>query len=70
MPNAVAMSQMRAKLASHHFVQALRNTSNNPVIYARLPAAQHSFDIFHSIRNEHVIDAVEEFATACVLSDR
>lgn len=55
--------------AADHFVQTLRNESNNPVVYARLPAAQHSFDLFHSVRNEHVIDAVEEFAANYVLTD-
>jgi acetyl esterase/lipase len=32
------------------------------VVYAELPGAQHSFDIFHSIRFETVVDAIEAFA--------
>jgi acetyl esterase/lipase len=30
------------------FAEELRTTSSNPVIYAELPGAQHSFDLFHS----------------------
>ena len=30
---------------------------SNPVVYAELPGAQHSFDLFHSVRFETVIDA-------------
>jgi acetyl esterase/lipase len=29
------------------FVKRLRSTSSNPVVYAELPGAQHSFDLFH-----------------------
>jgi hypothetical protein len=36
--------------------------SSNPVVYAELPGAQHSFDLFHSVRFETVIDAIEAFA--------
>jgi acetyl esterase/lipase len=32
------------------FVEGLRATSSNPVIYAELPGAQHGFDRFHSLR--------------------
>lgn len=45
------------------FVERLRSTSSNPVVYAELPGARHSFDLFHSIRFERVVDAVEAFAT-------
>lgn len=44
------------------FVERLRSTSSNPVVYAELPGAQHTFDLFHSIRFETVVDAVEAFA--------
>jgi acetyl esterase/lipase len=44
------------------FVQDLRAVSANPVVFAELPGAQHSFDLFHSIRFENVIDAVASFA--------
>ena len=50
-------------------VRGLRATSSQPVVYAELPGAQHSFDVFHSIRFEIVIDAVESF-TASVRARR
>jgi acetyl esterase/lipase len=43
------------------FVDALRYVSMNPVVYARLPGAQHSFDLLHSVRFQHVIDGIEAF---------
>ena len=36
--------------------------SSNPILYAELPGAQHSFDLFHSVRFETVIDGIEAFA--------
>lgn len=47
---------------ARHFVDRLRATSLNPVVYAELPAAQHGFDLFRSRRLETIIDAVEAFA--------
>jgi acetyl esterase/lipase len=44
------------------FIEKLRGTSCNPVIYAELPGAQHSFDLFHSTVFEAVIDGIEDFA--------
>jgi acetyl esterase/lipase len=44
------------------FVEKLRSTSSSPVVYAELPGAQHSFDLFHSLRFEAVVDAIEAFA--------
>jgi acetyl esterase/lipase len=44
------------------FVERLRSKSQSPVVYAELPGGQHSFDLFHSIRFEAVIDGVEAFA--------
>jgi acetyl esterase/lipase len=44
------------------FVERLRSSSSTPVVYAELPGAQHSFDLFHSIRFEKVVDAIEAFA--------
>jgi acetyl esterase/lipase len=49
------------------FVERLRSTSSSPVVYTELPGAQHSFDLFHSIRFEKVVDAIEAF-TAWVRS--
>jgi acetyl esterase/lipase len=40
----------------------LRAVSPEPVVYAELPGAQHSFDLFHSVRFETVVDAIEAFA--------
>jgi len=37
-------------------------TSGNPVVYAELPGAQHTFDLFGSVRFEAVVDGVEAFA--------
>ncbi len=42
--------------------QQLRNISDNPIVYAELPGAQHNFDLFHSIRTEAVIDGIEIFS--------
>jgi acetyl esterase/lipase len=44
------------------FAERLRSTSSRPVVYAELPGAQHSFDLFHSLRFEAVVDAIEAFA--------
>jgi acetyl esterase/lipase len=46
------------------FVEQLRATSSNPVVYAELPGALHGFDLFRSRRFDTVIDAIEAFATA------
>jgi acetyl esterase/lipase len=44
------------------FVEGLRATSSNPVIYAELRGAQHGFDRFHSFRFDTVVEAIEAFA--------
>ena len=36
--------------SAESFVDALRSVSINPVVYALLPGAQHSFDLLHSVR--------------------
>lgn len=46
------------------FVNHLRKKSTSPVVYAELPGAQHVFDLFHSIRFESVVDAIERYAAA------
>lgn len=51
------------------FVEQLRATSSNPVVYAELPAGQHGFDLFRSRRFDSVVDAIEAF-TAHVRSGR
>ena len=47
---------------ARRFVQRLQGSSLNPVVYAELPGAQHVFDLFHSLRFETVVDAIEAFA--------
>ena len=41
-----------------------RIASPNPVVYAELPGAQHSFDLLSSIRVEAVIDGIQAFAAS------
>lgn len=43
------------------FVAAAKAISSAPVIYAELDGAQHGFDLFHSVRTELSIRAVEQF---------
>ncbi|MFT4008841.1 MAG: alpha/beta hydrolase [Nocardioidaceae bacterium] len=43
------------------FVAALRHVSKQPVLYAEISGAQHAFDLFPSIRSEHVKKAVDRF---------
>lgn len=43
------------------FVKALRDTSKRTVSYAELPTTQHAFDIFPSIRSQHLVRATERF---------
>ncbi|WP_318219340.1 alpha/beta hydrolase [Streptomyces sp. SCL15-6] len=39
----------------------LRGVSDNPVVYAELRGGHHAFDLYHSLRFEAVVDAVEAF---------
>jgi acetyl esterase/lipase len=50
------------------FVELLRKTSRATVGYVELPEAQHAFEIFHSPRTSHVLQAVDRFL-ASVYSD-
>jgi acetyl esterase/lipase len=43
------------------FVDRLRATSRRSVVYAELPATQHAFDIFPSIRSAHVVRAIDRY---------
>jgi hypothetical protein len=43
------------------FVTRLREVSTQPVVYAELPGAQHTFDLFYSLRYSQVIEAVAAF---------
>ncbi len=43
---------------AREFVEKLRAVSRNRVAFAELPGAQHAFEVFHSWRSAHAIDAV------------
>jgi acetyl esterase/lipase len=45
-------------------VARLRSVSTDHVVYAELPGGQHSFDLFHTIRFETLIDGIEQFAAS------
>ncbi|MFD7409448.1 alpha/beta hydrolase [Streptomyces sp. NPDC059866] len=47
---------------ARHFAERLQHVSSNPVVYVELAGAQHAFDLFHSLRFETVVNAVEVFA--------
>ncbi|GEC08580.1 hypothetical protein SSP24_62350 [Streptomyces spinoverrucosus] len=47
---------------ARHFADKLVHVSSHPVVYVELPGAQHAFDLFHSLRFETVVNAVEVFA--------
>lgn len=49
---------------ARRLVRSLRESSTQPVAYAELPGAQHSFDVFHSIRFDTVVNAIEAFAAS------
>jgi acetyl esterase/lipase len=46
-----------------------RHASTNPVVYAELPGAQHSFDLLASIRFEAIIDGIKAFTATMVTSN-
>ncbi|MFJ8578368.1 alpha/beta hydrolase [Micromonospora sp. NPDC093277] len=46
---------------THEFVTRLREASTQPVVYAELPGAQHTFDLFYSLRYRQIIEAVTAF---------
>jgi acetyl esterase/lipase len=43
------------------FARMLREASDQPVVYAELPRAQHGFDLFSSVRTLHTMRAVDRF---------
>jgi acetyl esterase/lipase len=53
--NLVPVEQAR------RFVAGLRAVSRKPVLYAEIPGASHAFEVFHSVRTEHVVNGVERF---------
>ncbi|WP_200901128.1 alpha/beta hydrolase [Nostocoides japonicum] len=52
---------------ARRFVERLRRTSRQPVVYAELPGGQHTFDLYRSMRFEAVVDGIEA-ATAWIRS--
>ncbi|MEM1155690.1 MAG: alpha/beta hydrolase [Pseudomonadota bacterium] len=47
------------------FASTLQSVARHPVAYAELPGAQHAFEIFHSVRTEHTLNAVGHFLEFC-----
>jgi len=47
------------------FVTKLRAASDQVVAYAELPGAQHAWEVFHSVRTDHTVNAVTEFLEWC-----
>ncbi|MDZ7678186.1 MAG: alpha/beta hydrolase [Acidimicrobiales bacterium] len=43
------------------FARMLREVSNQAVVYAELPRAQHAFDLFSSVRTLHTLRAIDRF---------
>lgn len=43
-------------------VDRLRRATAGPVVHVELPGAQHSFDLFHSVRFEILVNGIETFA--------
>ncbi len=48
--------------AARQFARGLGSVSNQPVVYAELPRAQHGFDRFRSVRCDNVVNGIEAFA--------
>jgi len=46
---------------AREFVRALREKSRAPVVYLEMRGAQHAFDVFHSPRCAHAVQAVAAF---------
>jgi acetyl esterase/lipase len=46
---------------AQYFAKALRLTSQQPCVYTELEETQHAFDIFHSPRSLHTVDAMHLF---------
>jgi acetyl esterase/lipase len=43
------------------FVSAMQKESEQAVVYGELPGAQHAFEVFHSVRTDHTVNAVTDF---------
>ena len=47
---------------ARYFVESLKQISDSPVVYAEISGAQHAFDVFPTVRSEHVLNGVVRFA--------
>jgi acetyl esterase/lipase len=52
------------------FAQRLREVSHQPVVYAELPGGQHTFDLYHSMRFDAVVEGIAAFTARVRSSDR
>jgi acetyl esterase/lipase len=55
---------LTSPLRARSLAERARGGTTNPVAYAELPGAQHSFDLLTSIRFEAVIDGIEAFVAS------
>src|SRR5262249_28640303 len=55
---------------ARRFVEALRQVSDEPVLYAELPGGSHAFDVFYSTRTGNAVHAVDRFLAWIVDRDR
>jgi len=46
---------------ARYFVAALREVATQVVAYVELPGAQHAFELFHSVRADHTVNAIADF---------
>lgn len=46
---------------ARQLVARLRETSKRSVVYVELPHAQHAFDVFPSIRSQHIVRAIDRY---------
>jgi acetyl esterase/lipase len=46
---------------ARQLVARLKETSKRTVVYAELPHAQHAFDVFPSIRSQHIVRAIDRY---------
>ncbi|MEN3357514.1 MAG: hypothetical protein V7637_1496, partial [Mycobacteriales bacterium] len=46
---------------TREFVSRLGEVTTQPIVYAELPGAQHTFDLFYSLRYSQIIEAVAAF---------
>jgi acetyl esterase/lipase len=64
-PVLIAHGDQDTYVSAEHargFADRLGGVSASPTVYVELPGGQHSFDLFHSIRFETLLDGIEAFA--------